>query len=148
MKRRRKGMVAGISLVVLILTVIFLARVRRNSAEYHLQKLKRAWVAYDAAMMRQRRFRIDELKYALGFRNPMQDMKKHEAALLTMGYLRQTNFTLPSTNSVQHFLKSTRNAAFQDTNWSLSIEATNISLIAAARDSALWGAMASEANTK
>ena len=148
MKRGRMWAVAAISLVLVVLVLAFIGRENQKSARYHVRKLREAHAAYNAAMMGQTSFRIERLKYTLGIRNPSDDVREHEGALLAMGYFRQTNFTFPSTNSVQQFLKRTRDAPFQDTNWSLSIEGTNVLLIGAARDLELWGKLAANANAR
>jgi len=138
MERGRKWGVAAVFLVVVVLALIFVGREKQKSARYHLRKLRQAHAAYNAAMMGETSFRSERLIYTLGFRNPSEEVRKHERALLEMGYFRQTNFTLPGTNCVQQFLRRTRDAGFHDTNWSLTVEGTNVSLIAAAHDFEVW----------
>jgi len=142
MKRGRRWVVAAGSLVLVVLGLIYLGRANQKSARYHLRKLRQAHAAYNAAILGKQSFRFEHLKYSLGMRNPAEDVREHEKALLELGYFRQTNFTFSTTNDVTQFLRNSRGAAFRDTNWSLSIEGTNVSLIAATVDLALWRGIA------
>lgn len=71
-------------------------------------------------------------------------MVEHERALLDLGYFGQTNFTFLSSNEVKQFLKRTGTAAFTDTDWSLTIGESNVSVRAAAVDLELWKRIAVE----
>jgi hypothetical protein len=148
MKQRRKWMAVAFFLVFVVLGLVYLGREKQKSARYHLRKLREAHAAYNAAILGKQSFRFEHLKYSLGMRSPADDLRKHEKALLELGYFRQTNFALLSTNQVTEFLKITGRATFSDTNWSLSVEGTNLSLIAAARDLELWGAIATNVDAR
>lgn len=137
---------AVLSLVLVVLIVMWFESANQKTPEYHLGKLNQAGEAYNAAIAGEQIFRIAQLRYTLGIGNPGKDLRKHENALLEMGYFRQTNFTFMSTNHLKRFFMNTRNAAFRDTNWSLSVEGTNVSLTAAALDLELWGTIASKVN--
>jgi hypothetical protein len=142
MKQRRKWVVVAFFLVFVVLGLVYLGREKQKSARYHLRKLRQANAAYNAAILGKQSFRFENLKYWLGMRTPADDVREHEKALLEIGYFRQTDFTFSSTNDVTQFLRNTRGAAFSDTNWSLSIEGTNVSLIAATVDLELWRGIA------
>lgn len=133
----------GFAILFVALTVLLL---RESAVNYHLRNLHEAHLvmypqgdAFDT---------LRRIKFTLGWKNPFDEFKKHQDALVQLGYFQNTNLTFATTNILREFLAEIRNLPLTDTNWSYSIEGTNLLLTAATSDLHLWITTASNVNAK
>ena len=139
---------AALFAAVFLFAFLNLRSSEQRDVAYHLRKLKQAHSALNPPKSASEAFRLDRIRYTLGRGVPMDDLKNHENRLLELGYFRNTNIAFPSTNLLRAFVMEVRNGAFRDTNWSYSIDGTNVLLTAATFDLHLWAEIASNVNAQ
>lgn len=89
---------------------------------------------------------LRRIKFTLGWKVPVEEFKKHQGALVQLGYFQNTNLAFFTTNLLHEFVAEIKTLPLADTNWSYSIEGTNLLLTAAASDLHLWITTASNLN--
>lgn len=141
--RRRLAAPLGCAFVILFVVVTFIF-LRESEVNYHLRKLREAHLvmypdgtAFDT---------LRRIKFTLGWKIPIDEFKKHQKALVQLGYFQNTNLAFSTPNLLREFVAEIKTLPLADTNWSYSIEGTNLLLTAATSDLHLWTTTASNLN--
>lgn len=146
--RLRKILIIAVPLGVLLLVLLKPHPSGDTAVDYHLRRMKDAHLALGLRGNVRGAFRINHLKYALGFKNPAADVIAHQNRFLELGYFASRNFSFSSTNALRDFVVAVRGAEFGDTNWSYGIDGTNVLVTAAASDLPEWARIASNVNAR